>query len=115
MRHRPRVGNRASNGPEPEDPLQERIARLEARLADMPPDTDAHVNALYSGIRSLVGELIRPFLPDTGDRVLKMLGVAPAHDSWRGLARNQFTPGTQLGDAKPLFPRIETAASAATW
>jgi len=55
----PRVGNRASHGPEPEDPLQERIARLEARLADMPPDTDAHVNALYSGIRSLVGELIR--------------------------------------------------------
>jgi len=55
----PRVGNRASDGPEPEDPLQERIARLEARLADMPPDTDAHVNALYSGIRSLVGELIR--------------------------------------------------------
>ena len=42
-----------------EDPLQERIARLEARLADMPPDPDAHVNALYTGIRSLVGELIR--------------------------------------------------------
>jgi PAS domain S-box-containing protein len=42
-----------------EDPLQERIARLEARLADMAPDPDAHVNALYTGIRSLVGELIR--------------------------------------------------------
>ena len=55
----PRVGNRGSDQPAPEDPLQERIARLEARLADMPPDPDAHVNALYSGIRSLVGELIR--------------------------------------------------------
>ena len=55
----PRVGNRGSDQPAPEDPLQERIARLEARLADMPPDPDAHVNALYTGIRSLVGELIR--------------------------------------------------------
>jgi PAS domain S-box-containing protein len=43
----------------PKDPLQERITRLEARLADMPPDRDAHVNALYSGMRSLVAELIR--------------------------------------------------------
>ena len=55
----PRVGDRGSDQPAPEDPLQERIARLEARLADMPPDPDAHVNALYTGIRSLVGELIR--------------------------------------------------------
>jgi len=46
-------------GPEHEDPLQERITRLEARLAGMPPDPDAHVNALYTGIRSLMGELIR--------------------------------------------------------
>ncbi len=55
----PRVGDRGSRGPEREDPLQERIAKLEARLADMPADPDAHVNALYNGIRSLVGELIR--------------------------------------------------------
>ena len=41
------------------DPLEERITRLEARLADVPPNPDAHVNALYSGIRSLVAELIR--------------------------------------------------------
>ena len=54
-----RAGDQGTNGTVPEDPLQERIARLEARLADMPPDPDAHVNALYNGIRSLVGELIR--------------------------------------------------------
>jgi PAS domain S-box-containing protein len=41
-----------------EDPLQERIAKLEARVADA-PTSDAHVNALYSGMRSLVAELIR--------------------------------------------------------
>ena len=52
-------GDQGTNGPVPGDPLQERIAKLEARLADMPPDPDAHVNALYGGIRSLVGELIR--------------------------------------------------------
>ncbi len=57
-RQNPRVGD-PGTGPEHEDPLQERITRLEARLASMPPDPDAHVNALYTGIRSLMGELIR--------------------------------------------------------
>jgi PAS domain S-box-containing protein len=42
-----------------EDPLRERIERLEARLANAMPDRDAHVDALYSGIRALVAELIR--------------------------------------------------------
>ena len=42
-----------------EDPLQERIERLEARLADLPPNADAHVRTLYSGMRTLVAELIR--------------------------------------------------------
>ena len=41
------------------DPLQERIERLEARLADKPPNADADVSALYSGMRTLVAELIR--------------------------------------------------------
>ena len=39
--------------------LNERIMRLEARLADAPPSPDAHVNALQVGIRALVAELIR--------------------------------------------------------
>ena len=51
------TGHRRSDGED--DPLQERIAKLEARLADSPPNTDAHVNALYSGMRALVAELIR--------------------------------------------------------
>jgi len=45
--------------PGAQDPLQERIERLEARLADMPPNADAHVSALYTGMRTLVAELIR--------------------------------------------------------
>jgi PAS domain S-box-containing protein len=55
----PRAGDNGTDAPAHEDPLQERITRLEARLADMPSNPDAHVNALYSGMRSLVGELIR--------------------------------------------------------
>ena len=41
-----------------DDILQERIDKLEARLADA-SDGDAHVKALYTGMRSLVAELIR--------------------------------------------------------
>ena len=52
-------GRRTADAADPEDPLQERIERLEARLADLPPNTDAHVGALYSGMRTLVAELIR--------------------------------------------------------
>jgi len=41
-----------------DDILQERIDKLEARLADS-TSGDAHVTALYTGMRSLVAELIR--------------------------------------------------------
>ena len=41
------------------DPLNERIDRLEARLADSSSSGDAHVTALYNGLRSLVAELVR--------------------------------------------------------
>jgi PAS domain S-box-containing protein len=50
--HTASVDNRA------EDVLQDRIDKLEARLADA-SDADAHVAALYTGMRSLVAELIR--------------------------------------------------------
>ena len=41
------------------DPLHERIDRLEARLADSSSSGDAHVTALYNGLRALVAELVR--------------------------------------------------------
>src|SRR5688572_31550464 len=43
----------------PRDPLHERIEKLEARLADTSSASDAHVTALYAGMRALVAELIR--------------------------------------------------------
>src|SRR5262249_22771532 len=55
----------------------------------------------------VVAELVRPFMPATGERALGMLGVQPAPDSWRRLAGGALTPGTRLGHIGPLFPRIE--------
>ena len=48
----------ASDSRAADDALADRITRLEARLAEA-PSPDAHVNALYNGMRSLVAELIR--------------------------------------------------------
>src|SRR6185503_11824426 len=35
----------------------------------------------------IVAELIRPFMPETGDRTLRMLGIEPQPESWRSLER----------------------------
>lgn len=57
----------------------------------------------------LIGILVTPFMPETGAKIGRILGVAPAdqlleeHDSWGFLK-----PGTRIEKAAPLFPRIET-------
>jgi len=55
----------------------------------------------------IVAELVRPFMPETGDRTLRMLGIEPSADSWRSLRRGSLKPGSRLGETHPLFPRIE--------
>jgi methionyl-tRNA synthetase len=55
----------------------------------------------------IVAELIRPFMPATAERTLRMLGVEPAPQSWVNLKRGDLAPGTRLGETAPLFPRIE--------
>ncbi len=55
----------------------------------------------------VVAELIRPFMPGTAERTLRMLGVEPAPQSWVGLKRGELIPGARLGETAPLFPRIE--------
>ena len=55
----------------------------------------------------IVAELIRPFLPGTSERTLRMLGVEPVPQSWVTLKRGDLVPGTQLGETAALFPRIE--------
>ena len=39
--------------------FQERVTRLEERIADARSHPDAHSAAMYAGIRTLVAELIR--------------------------------------------------------
>jgi methionyl-tRNA synthetase len=55
----------------------------------------------------IVGELVRPFMPSTGEAILGMLGLTPEARSWAALARGQLRPGTRLGPTSALFPRIE--------
>jgi methionyl-tRNA synthetase len=65
--------------------------------------------ALYVAADTLrvIAELIRPFMPETGDRLLRMLGTEPARTSWASLAPGALAPGTRLGETSALFPRID--------
>jgi methionyl-tRNA synthetase len=78
------------------------VARDPARAREL--DTALYVAA--DAVR-IVGELIRPFMPGTGDRILSMLGVKPDPRSWASLKRGELAAGTQLGETIALFPRIE--------
>jgi methionyl-tRNA synthetase len=74
------------------------------------PDRRAELDAsLYVAADTLlvIAELIRPFVPSTAERTLRMLGTEPAPASWRSLKRGVLAPGTKLGPTTQLFPRIE--------
>jgi methionyl-tRNA synthetase len=55
----------------------------------------------------VVGELVRPFMPGTGERMLAMVGVTPSPQSWVSLRTGELMPGSRLGETHALFPRIE--------
>ncbi|MGE4053399.1 MAG: methionine--tRNA ligase [Vicinamibacterales bacterium] len=63
--------------------------------------------AMTADALRVIAELLRPFLPETGERALRMLGVEPRATSWAGLRRGDLAPGTKLGESSALFPRIE--------
>jgi methionyl-tRNA synthetase len=77
-----------------------------AKAADSRPELDT---ALYvaADILRVVAELLRPFMPGTAERTLRMLGIEPFSMSWASLHSGLLTPGTQLGELATLFPRIE--------
>ena len=56
----------------------------------------------------IIAMLVSPFMPDTGDAMLDILGCQPGtqkldgHDQWGGLQA-----GVAIKKAQPLFPRIE--------
>jgi methionyl-tRNA synthetase len=55
----------------------------------------------------VVGELVRPFMPGTGERILEMVGVKPSAQSWVSLRIDELAPGRRIGETQALFPRIE--------
>ncbi len=63
---------------------------------------------LLEGIR-VIALLVAPFMPETGSKILAILGCDPENtslegqDVWGGLK-----PGSAIEKASPLFPRIET-------
>ena len=78
------------------------LARDEAKRAEL--DTALHVAA--DAVR-VIAELIRPFMPETGERTLRMLGIEPSADSWQSLTRNALDAGMTMGPTSALFPRME--------
>ncbi|OFV92975.1 MAG: hypothetical protein A3G76_03575 [Acidobacteria bacterium RIFCSPLOWO2_12_FULL_65_11] len=79
-----------------------RLAKDEARRVEL----DTALHALADAVR-IVAELLQPFMPDTAERTLVMLGLPPGARSWQTLARGRLPAGTRLGNTVPLFPRIE--------
>jgi len=63
---------------------------------------------LHEAIR-LIALLITPFMPETGEKIMEILGcesgelILEGQDQWGGLQA-----GTKIEKAAPLFPRIET-------
>jgi methionyl-tRNA synthetase len=77
-----------------------------AKAADRRAELETALYVAADTLR-IVAELIRPFMPATGERTLLMLGVDPAPRSWTTLARGALAAGTRLGETTQLFPRIE--------
>jgi methionyl-tRNA synthetase len=77
-----------------------------AKTAGAARELDA---ALYVPADTLrvIAELLRPFMPQTAERTLAMLGVPAGPASWTTLAPGALAPGTALAGVAPLFPRIE--------
>jgi len=77
-----------------------------AKNAEARKELDTALAITADALR-VIAELLRPFMPETGERTLAMLGLDPTADSWRTLARGTLRAGTKLGPSQPLFPRIE--------
>jgi methionyl-tRNA synthetase len=84
------------------------VTREPWKLAKSGPRAELET-ALYVAADTLrvVGELLRPFMPSTAERTLRMLGVEPTAGSWTQLAPGALSAGTRIGEPSALFPRIE--------
>jgi methionyl-tRNA synthetase len=78
------------------------VAKQPSRRAEL--DTALYVAA---DMVRVIAELLRPFMPGTAERALRMLGIEPGPTSWKSLTRGTLSAGTRLGETGALFPRIE--------
>jgi methionyl-tRNA synthetase len=85
------------------------VTREPWALAKEPGRREELDTALYVAADTVrvVGELVRPFMPATGERMLEMVGVTPSPRSWVGLGSGALKPGIRIGRTEALFPRIE--------
>lgn len=80
-------------------------------LAKDPEQQERLGTVMYNLLESIriTALLVAPFMPETAEKIMKILGCDSANlslngqDQWGGLQ-----PGTQIEKASPLFPRIET-------
>jgi methionyl-tRNA synthetase len=80
-------------------------------LAKDPEQQERLATVLYNLLESirLIALLVAPFMPDTGQKILALLGCDSSNlqleeqDQWGGLKA-----GSAIAKTKPLFPRIET-------
>jgi methionyl-tRNA synthetase len=78
------------------------LAKDSVRSAEL--DTALYLTA---DVLRVVAELLRPFMPSTGEATLGMLGLECGPTSWVTLRAGELRPGTRLRETRALFPRIE--------
>ncbi|MBE0585699.1 MAG: class I tRNA ligase family protein, partial [Desulfofustis sp.] len=79
-------------------------------LAKEPAQRDRLATVMYNLLESIriIALLVAPFMPETGLKILRILGCdsrnlsLDGQDQWGGMK-----PGTTVEKAAPLFPRIE--------
>jgi methionyl-tRNA synthetase len=72
---------------------------------------DTALATLAEAVR-LISALLEPFIPDTAGQILAQLGVSEAPGSWDArLQWGRTLGGTQVGTARPLFPRLEAVGA----
>jgi methionyl-tRNA synthetase len=83
----------------------------EARGGDSQADSrlSAALFTLAESVR-VVGATLEPFLPASAARIREQLGANGSRPWWERIAWGGTSPGTQVGQPDPLFPRLDAAA-----
>jgi len=79
-------------------------------LAKDPEQRQRLATVIYNLLESIriIALILAPFMPDTGEKILQILGCdknnlsLDGQEQWGGLK-----PGTNIEKAAPMFPRIE--------